>query len=97
VYRFIDLPEGTYTLSVLAAGFKTLKKTGVRVVIGQVNQQDNLQLELGSAQQEVTVQASAESLQTEKSDVHGVLSSQTVEDLPLDLYRNYQSIELLTP
>ena len=39
-YRIVDLPEGTYTIEASASGFKSLKQTGVRIVIGQVNQQD---------------------------------------------------------
>jgi len=62
-YRLLDLPEGTYTLTASASGFQGFKRTGISVVIGQVNLQD-VQLTVGSTTQEVTVQASAVVLQT---------------------------------
>lgn len=95
-FRVLDLPEGTYTINVTVAGFETFKKTGVVVAIGQVNQQD-LQLTVGSTTQQVTVQGSAEALQTQKADVHTEITSFAVQNLPLSTYRNFQSTELLSP
>src|SRR5437764_720145 len=68
-YRFLDLPEGTYTIDVSASGFKPFKKTNVSVVIGQVND-ENLQVSVGAVTQEVTVTGTANVLQTQKADVH---------------------------
>jgi hypothetical protein len=95
-FRFLDLPEGTYTLTAGAQGFETYKQTGVSVVIGQVNLQ-NLQLRVGITTQEVTVQGSTVVLETAKADVHTEISATAVENLPLDVYRNFQSTELLAP
>jgi hypothetical protein len=95
-YRVLDLPEGTYTIDVSASGFKPLKKTNVVVTIGQVNAED-LQLQVGALSQKVTVQGSAAVLQTEKSDVHTAISSYAIENLPVNVYRNFQTVELLAP
>ncbi len=95
-YRFLDLPEGTYTIDVSATGFKPLKKTNVSVVIGQVNEED-LQVSVGALTQQVTVTGTAAVLQTEKSDVHTTISSYAVENLPLNAYHNFQVVELLAP
>ncbi|HEV2246957.1 MAG TPA: TonB-dependent receptor [Terriglobia bacterium] len=95
-YRIIDLPEGTYTIDASASGFKPLKETGVRVVIGQVNGQD-VQMQVGAVTQEVTVQGSTTVLQTQKTDVHTTISSYAVQNLPLNIYHNFQSLELLAP
>jgi hypothetical protein len=73
-----------------------MKRTGVDVAIGQVNAQD-VQLEVGAVTQEVTVQATAMVLQTEKADVHTTVSSFAIENLPTDPYRNFQTTALLTP
>src|SRR5437868_4245648 len=62
-YRVLDLPQGSYSVEVTAGGFKPLKVMGISVVIGQVHAQD-LQLQVGTATQEVTVQGAAEVLQT---------------------------------
>ncbi|MGH9447124.1 MAG: carboxypeptidase-like regulatory domain-containing protein, partial [Terriglobia bacterium] len=95
-YRAVDLPEGTYTISVSASGFRPLEKTNVVVLIGQTNEQD-LRITVGSVRQTVTVQGSAAVLQTETSDVHTEIAGSTVENLPLNTYQNYQSTELLAP
>ena len=96
VYRVLDLPQGTYTIEVTVSGFRPVKRTDVRVAVGQVNSQD-LQLEVGGVTQEVTVQASAVSMQTEKADVHTTITSFAITNLPTDPYRNFQTVELLAP
>ncbi len=95
-YRILDLPQGTYSIEVSIQGFRPAKKTGVNVQIGQVNEQ-NVQLTVGAVTQEVTVQASAAVLQTEKADVHTSISSFAIDNLPTDPYRNFQTAELLAP
>jgi hypothetical protein len=95
-YRILDIPQGNYTIEVTAKGFATLRKTSISVVIGQVNEQ-NLQLNVGAATQEVTVQASVAVLTTQKADVHTTISSFAIENLPTDPYRNFQTVELLAP
>jgi len=95
-YRILDLPNGNYTIEVTAKGFATLRKTSISVVIGQVNEQ-NLQLNIGAATQEVTVQASVAVMTTQKADVHTTISSFAIDNLPTDPYRNFQTAELLAP
>jgi hypothetical protein len=95
-YRALDLPEGTYTISVSARGFRPLEKTNVVVVIGQTNEQD-LRITVGAVKQTVTVQGSAATLQTETVDVHTEISSTAIENLPLNTYQNFQSVELVAP
>jgi len=95
-YRVIDLPAGTYTLSVAAKGFKPVKTTGIRVTVGSVNQQ-NVQVSVGAVSQQVTVSGAAATLQTQKADVHTTISNYAVQNLPLNVYHNFQSVELLTP
>lgn len=95
-YRVLDLPPGNYTVEVSAAGFKPLKVANVSVVLGQVNAQ-NLQMQLGTATQQVTVDALSVALQTEKADVHTVIPSYAIENIPLNSFRNFQAAELLTP
>ncbi|PYT95033.1 MAG: hypothetical protein DMG38_28415, partial [Acidobacteria bacterium] len=95
-YRVLDLPQGNYTIEVTASGFKPLKVTSIAVLIGQVNAQD-LQPQVGTATQEVTVQGAVDILQTQKADVHTEITSYAVQNLPLSTYRNFQAAELLTP
>ena len=92
-YRVLDLPPGDYTIVVSAAGFKPLKVANVPVALGQVNA-ENLQMEVGTATEQVTVDASAVALQTEKADVHTEISSYAIENIPLNSFRNFQGAEL---
>jgi Carboxypeptidase regulatory-like domain/TonB dependent receptor-like, beta-barrel len=95
-YRITDLPAGTYTLSVTAQGFKPVKQTGIRVTVGSINQQ-NVQLAVGAVTQTVTVSGAAATLQTQQANVHTTISNYAVQNLPLNIYHNFQSVELLSP
>lgn len=95
-YSILNLPEGSYDVSVSAKGFKTLTQKGVPVQINNVTRLD-ARLELGELTQSVTVEASAALLQTTKTDVNATVESRAVENLPLSNYRNYQSLINLVP
>jgi TonB dependent receptor-like, beta-barrel len=81
---------------VTAQGFKPVKQTGISVAAGTVNSQ-NVQLSVGATTQEVTVSGAAATLQTQKADVHTTISNYAVQNLPLNVYHNFQSTELLAP
>jgi Carboxypeptidase regulatory-like domain len=83
-YRFGELTPGTYTVVVNAAGFKAGTFVGIVVSIDNVTSHD-LQLQIGGSQQNVTVEASNPTLQTETSDIGGVITQKEVLDLPLAL------------
>jgi carboxypeptidase family protein/TonB-dependent receptor-like protein len=95
-YSIPNLPEGTYNLTVSAKGFKEFHQTNIELKVGSVVGA-NVQLEVGAMTQEVTVQASAAVLQTEKSDVSTQLGTVPVENLPTGFYRNFQYLMLLVP
>jgi len=87
---------GTYTLSVKAKGFKPVKQTGIRVTAGEINQQ-NVRLSVGAVTQQVTVSGAAATLQTQQTNVHTTLSNYAVQNLPLNVYHNFQTVETLAP
>ncbi len=91
-----NLPDGTYELEASSRGFKPFKQTGVILKVGTVVRND-VRLEVGAVTQEVTVQASAAVLQTEKSDVSNKISAVAVENLPTGFYRNFQMLMVLSP
>ena len=95
-YSIPNLPEGAYNLTANAKGFKPLKQTNIQVRVGSILRID-LTLEVGAVTQEITVQASAAVLQTEKSDVSTQLGTVAVQNLPTGFYRNYQYLVLLAP
>jgi hypothetical protein len=95
-YSIPNLPQGTYDLSVSAAGFRPLTQKGVNVLINSVTRMD-LSLEVGAVTESVTVEASAALLQTNKTDVNVNLEARAIGDLPLSGYRNFQSLMNLVP
>jgi len=87
---------GVYDLKVTAEGFRTYTQTGLNVTANTVVRAD-VSLEVGQVTEQITVEASALTLQTDKTDVHTELNAEEITDLPLAKYRNYQSLINLVP
>ncbi len=95
-YSLPDVQAGNYSVKVTAPGFRPIERTGVAVTINTVTRVDAA-LEVGQVNEQVTVEASAVALQTDKADVHTEISEQAIQSLPLSNYRNYQSLIDLVP
>ena len=95
-YSFADVPEGSYTLTITAKGFRTSQTNDVTVTINAVTRYD-MHLQVGERADTVTVQAAAAAIQTDSADVHTALSSADITQLPLSGYRNYQTLINLVP
>jgi len=95
-YKLTDLSPGVYDITVTASGFKPLTQTNLTVGANVVTNA-NFNLQVGSVSEKVTVEADAVTLQTEKSDVHTEITSKAIEELPLNQYRNYQTLINLVP
>src|SRR2546422_3940849 len=95
-YTITDVPPGEYDLKVTASGFKPLTQTGLRVAANTVMNGD-AKLQVGAVTEQVTVEASAVTLQTEKTDLHTELTSKAILDMPLNQYRNFQTLINLVP
>jgi len=95
-YTIVNLLAGTYTMTVTSPGFRTLSRTGVEVTINTVTRVP-LRLEVGQVSEQVTVEATAISLQTDRTDTRAEINSRAVVELPLVAYRNYQSLIDLVP
>ncbi|HEY1963311.1 MAG TPA: carboxypeptidase-like regulatory domain-containing protein, partial [Acidobacteriaceae bacterium] len=83
-YQFAELPLGTYNVTVTAPGFKTASFSNVLVQVNTTTAL-NAKLELGQSSESVTVTAAATGLQTESSDVGGVVTDRQITQLPLAL------------
>ncbi len=81
-YSVPRLPPGPYSVSVTAAGFKTLTRTGISVDAGQTLPLD-LALQVGSAADSVTVSAEGTLLKTESGDVAHNITLSELNDLPV--------------
>jgi carboxypeptidase family protein/TonB-dependent receptor-like protein len=95
-FAFANVLPGDYDLKVTAQGFRVQTRTDLRVSVNTVTRAD-FRMEVGQVTEQVTVEASATALQTDKADTHTELSSRQVANLPLPGYRNYQSLVNLVP
>ncbi len=95
-YVITDVSPGNYDLTVKAGGFKPLTQTNLTVTANTVTNGD-AKLQVGAVSEQVTVEASTITLQTEKSDLHTELTEKAILDMPLNQYRNYQTLINLVP
>ena len=95
-YTIRDLPPGNYDITVKTVGFKPLTLTNLSIAANVVTNAD-AKLQVGAVSEQVSVEAAALTLQTEKTDVHTELTSEAVLDMPLNQYRNYQTLINLVP
>ena len=77
------LLPGDYTITVKAAGFKTLVRAGIRLQ-AQEHPEINLKLTVGQATQTVTVTAATPLLDQENGSIGTDISTSSVADLPLN-------------
>src|SRR2546421_12463612 len=95
-YTITDIAPGDYDLKVTASGFKPLTQTNLMVAANTVTNGD-AKLQVGAMSEQVIVEASVVNLQTEKSDVHTELSEKAILNMPLNQYRNFQTLINLVP
>src|SRR5438128_3306048 len=93
-YNSGPLPPGRYVVRVAAKGFKTVEQTVV-VAVGIITTA-NVTFELGSENTVVTVESSAVAINTEQATVQGVLSTEQIENLPIN-GRNFLDLAQLEP
>src|SRR5437016_9199765 len=93
LYYVPNLIPGTYTAQVASKGFKIQKIDGILLTIDQQARID-VELRVGELGQEVAVIGAPPLLQTEDASVGTVISSQQVEDLPLNGRQFTQLLQL---
>src|ERR1700677_2699719 len=89
-YKFTLLPPGSYKVRFSASGFKTAEIGAVNLNVTESPALDRT-LEVGAQSEQVTVEASAETLQTSSSTLGTVVGSTEVTELPL-ANRNFTQI-----
>jgi hypothetical protein len=95
-YSIPSVPIGTYSVKITANGFKSLTRENVVLTVN-TTARVNGKLEVGAVSEQVTVEASAVQLQTDRSDTKTEITSKVVTELPLNQYRNYQALINLVP
>ena len=90
-----NLPPGEYTVTVEAAGLARRSFEHVRLQVGRSLALE-ARLQLGGLKEEVTVEASAAPLATDRSAVEDVVAAAAIENLPLN-GRNFLELAFLAP
>jgi hypothetical protein len=94
-YSFTLLPVGHYSITVNVAGFKSSTTSNLAVEAGDRARAD-VRLEVGGQSETVTVEAQTPLLQGENATVSSTVTSQSVQDLPLN-GRNFVQLVQLVP
>jgi Carboxypeptidase regulatory-like domain/TonB-dependent Receptor Plug Domain len=94
-YKLSLLPPGNYSVKFSASGFKTVEVPSITVNVTETPVL-NRSLEIGAQTQEVTVESTVETVQTQNATIGGLVSGTTVTDLPLST-RNYTQVIDLSP
>jgi Carboxypeptidase regulatory-like domain/TonB dependent receptor len=94
-YTVTHLIPDSYKVRVEASGFKSYEIASVRVDVDTTVRAD-AQLQVGSVTQSVEVTGEIPQLQTEKTDVATIFSTQQIESVPI-FNRNFTTFQLLSP
>ena len=92
-YDFFNVKVGRYTVTVEVAGFSKFSSPNIGVAVN-ARQRVDATLQIGSVTDTVTVTDQASVVETDTSAHSQVISTQTIEALPLN-GRNYASLALL--
>ncbi|MEI9974958.1 MAG: carboxypeptidase-like regulatory domain-containing protein [Ignavibacteriota bacterium] len=82
-YNFSSVPVGVYDLTVQASGFKTSVQKQITIQIDQALRLD-VGLDVGSATESVTVEATAEMLKTDNAEQSMNVTGQKLNELPIN-------------
>jgi hypothetical protein len=94
-FVFPLLPAGDFRVTIIAEGFDTAIRTGVRISVAEAARL-NVELAVRSVTGAVEVNATTEIAQTQTSALGRVADDRVVESLPL-VTRNYTQILALSP
>ena len=95
-YSFPTVQTGTYQVRVTVDGFRTYTESNISVSANSTTRV-NVRLELGAVAEQVTVEANALRLQTDRAEVRAEVSEKELKNLPVPLGRNYQMLMRTLP
>jgi hypothetical protein len=93
-FRLPGLPPGTYAVTVELSGFKTIRQGEIQVRVGMIVSL-RLQTEPSTIEEEVTVVATAPTVDVQSSKLSTVVTTETLNKLPLN--RNFVDVFKTVP
>lgn len=94
-YTITNVPPSTYKVTVTAKGFKAFETDNVTLFVAE-KRAVNAQLQTGSVEETVTVQADAVAVETSSREQAGTISGTQVRELELS-NRNFEQLVTLQP
>jgi hypothetical protein len=86
-----NLPPGTYSITVVAPGFKKETRQNIALLTNTTSRVD-ISLVQGSASETVTVTTAPPLLQTDRADISTNIEQKQIADLPLSSGNSFQSL-----
>ena len=86
-----NLPSGTYSVTVVAQGFKKETRENIEVLTNQTARVD-IGLATGSSSETITVSAAPPLLQTDRADISTSIEQHQISNLPLSSGNSFQSL-----
>src|SRR5256885_7710318 len=90
-----NLAPGDYKVTVDAAGFRKVERTGIHLEVAKDARID-FQLQPGASTESITVTAEAPLIETTNDTLGGTFSNKSINDLPLN-GRDFQNLVVLRP
>ena len=95
-YTISNILPGVYDVKVTKQGFTTSTQTDLTISANNAKRVD-VKMKIGNVNDVVSVTADATVLQTESATVKSEISNKEIQSLPINNYRNYQSLLNLVP
>lgn len=95
-YSILNVLPGVYDIKITKQGFSSATQTDVTVSANNALRLD-VAMKIGNVNDVVSVTADATVLQTESATVKSEISGKEIQSLPINNYRNYQSLLNLVP
>jgi len=95
VYTLSTVPAGTYVVSISKSGFDVFEARGINLTINTTVRVD-AKLAVGGRSLTINVLSDAAELETDRADVHGVVTSDDLQQLPQPT-RTYEGLIGLLP
>jgi hypothetical protein len=96
VFGFPTVGPGTYNVTVSKEGFQRFATEGLTVPVDQVARIDAI-LPIGNVSETVQVSGQAVQLQTESAEVRDEIVTRQLQDIPVPVNRNYESLLVTVP